>query len=441
MIKRCLCLTSLVLLTVFLSGCGASGWFEKDGPPPLEGERISVMQMQKNLEPDNPVLESQGLLAPAEWNNEFWPQVGGYPNHSMQNLSLPASPLKRLWSANIGDGATDELPLITQPIIIDNRIFTLDTDNRLSAFNIENGKKLWDTDVQAENEDDPVIAGGIAFSGSMLYVTNGYNEVLAVKPDDGQIIWRKTIPAPSRAAPTIMEERVFVTTLDGRVMALNAKDGSILWEYTGISDDATLVGAASPAANQDIVVPVFSSGEITALRIENGSIAWSDNLSNVRSFGGLSTISDIRALPVMDKGVVFAISFSGRLVAIDERTGTRIWQREISGSQTPWMAGNHIFVLSSENQLIALGRENGSIRWTTELPRFEDDDPQVFNGPVLAGGRLILAGTDGRVIEIAPENGKILGEWDAGATVSTSPVIAGGTLYLLTNDGTLTAYR
>lgn len=96
MIKRCLCLTSLVLLTVFLSGCGASGWFEKDGPPPLEGERISVMQMQKNLEPDNPVLESQGLLAPAEWNNEFWPQVGGYPNHSMQNLSLPASPLKRL---------------------------------------------------------------------------------------------------------------------------------------------------------------------------------------------------------------------------------------------------------------------------------------------------------------------------------------------------------
>ncbi|MCB9983849.1 MAG: PQQ-binding-like beta-propeller repeat protein [Rhodospirillales bacterium] len=440
MIKKNLSLLG-VLTALSLSACGGSGLFGKDEPPPLEGERISVMQMQKNLEPDDPVLETQGLIMPPEWTNEFWPQVGGYPNHSMQNLSLSATPLKRAWSADIGDGATDELPLITEPVVVDGRIFTLDTDNRLSAFNIENGEELWHIDVQAEDEDDAVIAGGIASSGGVLYVTNGYNEILAVKPDDGQILWRKTIPAPSRAAPTVMDSRIFVTTLDGRVMALGAVDGGVLWEYAGISDDAALVGAASPAANQDIVVPVFSSGEITALRIENGSIAWSDNLSNVLGLGGLSTITDIRALPVIDKGVVFAISFSGRLVAIDERTGARIWQREISGSQTPWMAGNHIFVLSSDNQLIALGRENGSIRWTTELPRYEDDEPQIFNGPVLAGGRLILTGTDGRVIEIAPENGEILGEWDAGNTVTVAPIVAGNTLYLLTRDGRLSAYR
>lgn len=438
--KRFLPLLGL-FATFALSACGSSGIFGDNDPPPLEGERISVMQLQKNLEPDDPVLETQGLIMPAEWMNEFWPQVGGYPNHSMQNLSLGAAPLKRIWSADIGDGATDELPLITDPVIVDGRIFTLDTDNRLSAFNIQNGKQLWRTDVQAKNEDDAVIAGGIASSGGMLYVTNGYNEVLAVKPDDGTIIWRKTIPAPSRAAPTVMDSRIFVTTLDGRVMALNALDGQVLWEYTGISDDAALVGAASPAANQDIVVPVFSSGEITALRLENGSIAWSDNLSNVRGLGGLSTITDIRALPVIDKGVVFAISFSGRIAAIDERTGARIWQREISGSQTPWMAGNHIFVLSSENQLIALGRENGSIRWTTELPRYRGKEPQIFNGPVLAGGRLILAGTDGLVIEVAPENGKILREWDAGNTVTVPPIVADSTLYLLTRDGILNAYR
>lgn len=105
------------------------------------------------------------------------------------------------------------------------------------------------------------------------------------------------------------------------------------------------------------------------------------------------------------------------------------------------MAGNHIFVLSSENQLIALGRDTGSVRWVTELPRFDDGDPIVLNGPVLAGGRLILAGTDGRVFEISPENGKTLKEWDAGDTVSIAPIVAGNTLYLLTRDGTLSAYR
>ena len=161
----------------------------------------------------------------------------------------------------------------------------------------------------------------------------------------------------------------------------------------------------------------------------------------MRKFGGLDTISDIKALPVIDKGLIFAISFSGRLVAIEERTGTRVWQREISGSQTPWLAGNHLFVLSSENQLIALGREKGAIRWVKSLPRMEDGEPLVFNGPVLAGGRLIVAGTDGRVIEVSPENGEIIREWDAGDTIIAPPIVANETLYLLSKNGTLTAYK
>lgn len=434
-----LSLSSMALLA--LPACGVGNLFDDDEPPPLEGERISVLELQQSLEPDDPVLEAQGLIAPPEWRNEFWPQAGGYPNHSMQNLALNPGALKEAWSADIGDGASDEIPLITQPVVVDGRIFTLDTESRLSAFNIQNGKQLWRMDVSAEDEDDSVIAGGIASSGGYLFVTNGFNEVLAVNPADGKTIWRQKIPAASRAAPTVINDRVFVTTLDSRLIALSAPDGRVLWEYAGISDDASLVGAASPAANQDIVVPVFSSGEITAIRVENGSVAWSDNLSNVRGMGGLSTIADIRALPVADKGIIFAISFSGRLVAIDERTGTRIWQREISGSQTPWLAGNHMFVLSSENQLIALGRDNGSIRWVTELPRFDEDEPIIFTGSVLAGGRLILAGTEGRVVEISPENGQVQREWDAGNTISIPPIIAGGTLYLLSRDGTLTAYR
>lgn len=426
-------------VTAFLlTGCGV---FDDDEPPPLKGERISVMELQKSLEPDDPVLEAQGLIAPQAWVNEFWPQVGGYPNHSMQNLALSSGALKEVWSADIGDGATEELPLITQPIIVDGRIFTLDTDSNLTAFDVKTGKKIWREDVSAEDEDDPVIAGGISANGGYIFVTNGFNEVLALNPANGKIIWRTTIPAASRAAPTVLDGRVFVTTLDSRLIALSVADGKELWEYTGISDDASLVGAASAAANNDIAIPVFSSGEITALRVENGSVVWSDNLSNVRGLGGLSAITDIRALPVIDKGIVIAISFSGRIVAIDERTGSRIWQREISGSQTPWMAGNHLFVLSSDNQLIALGRETGSIRWITDLPRFDDDEPLIFNGPVLAGGRLIIAGTDGKVFEVAPENGKILREWDAGSTISVPPIVAGNTLFLLGRDGTLSAYR
>ncbi|MCB1562459.1 MAG: PQQ-binding-like beta-propeller repeat protein [Alphaproteobacteria bacterium] len=425
-----------------LTGCSSvSGWFDNDEPPPLEGERISVLALQKELEPDNMALDVQGLVAPPEWRNEFWPQAGGYPNHAMQNLELSHAPLKMVWKASIGKGSTKELPLTAQPILVDGTIFTLDSQGRLSAFDTETGRHLWSGNISDPDEDDPVIGGGLAFSAGILYATNGFDEVLAINPLRGDIIWRKDISAPARAAPTIVDNRIFVTTLDNKMIALSALDGTFLWEHLGLSETAGLIGAASPAAGRDIVVPVFSSGEITALRVENGSVAWSDNLSGIRGLGGLSDLSDIRAMPVMDKELIFAISYSGRLVAIDKRTGTRVWQREIGGSQTPWLAGNHLFVLSSDNQLIALGRDTGTIRWITDLPRLDDDDPVILTGPVLAGGRLIVMGTDGRVFDINPEDGALLKEWSIGRDVAISPIIAAGVLYVLAEDGTLMAFK
>lgn len=440
---RFLLLSSCLLTTLAITGC--SGFGDDKDAPPLAGERISILELQKHLEPDDAALTAQGFVAPNPWKNEFWPQAGGYPNHTMQHLTLNEGALSKVWSSSIGKGSQKNLPLIAQPIVIDGRIYTLDTENQLSAFEAQGGKRLWVRNVNHPVEDDDVIVGGIAYSRGQLYVTNGYNELLMVNPQDGQIVWRRKLPAPSRAAPTISDDRVFVTTMDNRILALGAAQGDLLWEYAGISGAAGLVGAASPAASRDIVLPVFSSGEIYALRVENGSAAWGDNLSGIRSAGGLSGISDIRALPVIDKGVVIAISFGNRMVALDERTGNRIWQRDIGGAEMPWVAGNSVFVITNDNELVGMGRDNGLIRWVRPLPKFKNPKSRTeaiyWSGPVLAGNRLIVAGSDGGILEISPDNGEVLRAWRSDLSVSISPVVAGGTLYLLGDNGTLTAYR
>lgn len=440
--KRLL-LSSFLATSLALGGC--SGFGDDDDAPPLEGERISILELQRHLEPDDTAMNAQGFVAPQPWKNEFWPQSGGYPNHAMQNLTLNEGPLKKVWSQSIGTGSRKHLPLISQPIIVDGKIYTLDTENHLAAFNTQTGQRLWVRDVNHPVEDDDVIVGGIAYSRGHLYVTNGYSELLMLTPDDGRIVWRRKLPAPSRAAPTIADDRVFITTLDNRLLALNAADGNLLWEYSGIAGAAGIVGAASPAASRDIVLPVFSSGEIYALRVENGSAAWGDNLAGIRSAGGLSGISDIRALPVIDKGIVLAISFGNRMVALDERTGNRIWQRDIGGSEMPWVAGNSVFVLTNDNELVSIGRDNGLIRWVRPLPKFinpESRTGQIYwTGPVLAGSRLIVAGSDGGVVEVHPDDGSVIRSWGAGMAVSIPPIVAGETLYLLGENGTLAAYR
>jgi outer membrane protein assembly factor BamB len=434
-----------LLASISLFAVTSCSWFKDEEKPPLPGERVSVLELQRNLEPINVELDAEGFVAPEPWKNEYWPQAGGYPNHAMQNLALNPDKLTRIWSVKIGAGAEKSLPLTAQPVVFDNKVFTLDTKSNVSAFDLKNGKKLWTNFVRPKSEDEQVIGGGIAYSSNVLFVTNGYNEALALNPQTGAIYWRSKLPAPSRAAPTILDGRVFVHTLDSRLIALNAQDGKQLWSYQGISETAGLVGAASPAASADIVVPAFSSGEITALRVQNGSVAWSDNLSPAVRVGGLSTLPDIQGLPVLDKGMVIAVSFGGRMVAIDERTGQRIWQRDISGSDTPWVAGNHIFMISSTNELLALGRDTGAIRWVKPISSYvsqEEAGTSLFwNGPVLAGGRLIITGPEGILLEVNPVDGALLRRLNTGKTVAVPPVIAQGTLLLLQVDGTLVAYH
>lgn len=433
----------ILFATSLLSACSSvSGWLSSDsGDKKLTGERISVLELQEKIEPADASLQVDGLVMPAAWQNEFWPQAGGYPNHAMQNLKLNTEALKPVWSTKIGKGARKDLPLTATPIVVDGKIYTMDAQSVVSAFNTSNGQQLWRVDTKKKDEDDPVISGGLAYSTGAIFVTNGYNELLSLDPATGDIKWRKSLPATVRAAPTVLEGRVFVQTLDNRLLVLNALDGSSIWDYQGTNESAGLVGAASTAVNQDIAVAAFSSGDVMALRVANGAYAWSDNLSSLKRFGGLSGISDIKALPVLDRDMAIAVSFGGRIIALDTRTGARIWSREIGSANTPWVAGNHIFVLSSDNQLVALGRDRGVIRWVTNVQPENMKDMAIFSGPVLAGGRLFLAGTGGIVIEVNPENGQIINTWDAGATVSLPPIVAGGTLYLLNDDGVLTAYK
>lgn len=434
----------LGVTVLFLSACSTVENMFSSEDKPLDGTRQSVLSLQQSLQPDaqaRTMLEN--LVLPASWRNDFWPQAGGYPNHAMQHLSLNET-LKKAWQVNIGAGA-DEYPLTMQPLVVNGVVYTLDSESNISAISANQGRVLWQTNIDKIDEDEDVIGGGLSFGENMLYATNGYDEILAITPKDGKILWRRKLPAPARAAPTVMGGRVFIPTLDNRLLAVAAANGSVLWEYQGLSEMTGLIGAASPAVTDDVAVATFSSGEIVALRVENGAVAWTDNLTGINAFGGLASLADIRALPVAERGLVFAVSYGGRMVAIDARTGSRVWQRDIGSIQTPWVVGDYVFVLSLDQSLIAMSARDGAIIWISDLPKFANaqdrEDPIRWSGPILAGGRLIAVSSHGRALEINPHTGLLGRGWEAGKGFSISPVVAGDTLYLLDNDGTLHAYR
>jgi outer membrane protein assembly factor BamB len=159
----------------------------------------------------------------------------------------------------------------------------------------------------------------------------------------------------------------------------------------------------------------------------------------------VSSLSDIDADPVIDNGQVFAIGAGGRMVALDIVSGQRLWELNISGISTPWVAGDWVFVVTSEDKLMCIYRQNGHIRWINQLPKFQKPKDQKgdisYSGPVLAGGRLIVAASNGQLIQFDPATGNYRTQFAVGGPVSLPPVVAESTLYIYDDQGRLHAYR
>lgn len=440
---RLLTVTAIIAATLSLTACESMKNMFTDKDPPLKGERLSVLQLQRDLVP-NPELQATPVVLPEAWNNQLWPQAGGYPTHAMGHLALSGK-LKKAWSSSIGKGASDRVPLTAAPVVADSTVYTLDTKGQVTAFDVATGKQKWRVSAVPKGEEDTAAAGGgLAFESGVLYVSGGYRLLVALDAASGKMAWKAAIPAPGRSAPTIMDGRVYLITIDNRLLVFSTADGAQLWKYDGVSETTNLLGAASVAADQTIAVLPLSSGDIFGLNPATGQVIWQDNLSAVRRTGALASIADIRGMPVLDQGLVFAVSYSGRMIASDAATGQRLWQKEIGSSETPWPAGDTVFVLSSEQQLAALSRNSGEIHWVTPLARYKNDDRNkviVWFGPVLAGGRLILTNNMGQMATVDPVSGKVLGSEKIDGPAMLAPVVADNTLFVLTTNGTLTAYR
>jgi outer membrane protein assembly factor BamB len=324
------------------------------------------------------------------------------------------------------------------------------------------GRPVWDRSLAPRNGTDwPTLwgllgkhntieppqgmGGGVAYDDGKLFMTSGFGVVICMNAKTGRDIWRKNLGMPIINAPVVSGGRIFVSTHDNHFYALAESDGRQLWDNQGISDSAGILASTNAAVSGETVIAPYTSGEIFALRVQNGQVGWSDVLSRSGHVTALSQLDDIAGRPVIDRGVVYAISQSGLMAAFSVNTGERLWSRDIGGIQTPWAAGDYVYVLDNNARLICLTRKEGKVRWIHQLPQYEDPDnkadPIIWAGPVLVSDRLVVVSSNGYAEAISPYDGRLTGRVDIPDGTVIPPVVAGGILYLYTSDAELVALR
>ncbi len=459
------------LVSVALTSCSTARqlWpFGGDEPEAVAsaGERVSIIQFEQQLTP-SAALAGRDFFIPGPTAVTASPYPGGNLAQSQEHVAAAQS-FQVGWRTSLGAGTGGARQVMSPPVAANGRVYAMDGESTVVAVHAESGAVAWRRDIKPTDEREPGagffgtrigfggggevrggFGGGVVAGDNRVYAVSGYRQVVALDAATGAEVWRSRVDSPIHGAPTLAGGRIYVVDVDNQLIAFNASNGELAWSYQAIAEPARFLRASSPAVSGDTIVAPFSSGEVMAVRAANGQPLWQQVLSNASRTNALSEIRDIAGRPVINRSIVYAVSHSGVMSALDLTSGQPRWSLPIGGVNAPWVAGDVVYVVSKTGELTVINRENGQIYWTRDLNVgrvrqeggflgfFDRTVRPIWSGPVLASNRLILVNSDGIAVALDPKTGEQQAEIRLGAPAYIAPMAYDGVLYVLLDNGRL----
>ncbi len=389
---------------------------------------------------------SKPISVPAQKANASWPQRPGTAAFRTTNAQLRATP-QRVWSTPIGKGDSRKQRITAEPVVAGGLIYTLDSGATVSAVSPQ-GQKVWSTGlIPASDGDSDATGGGMAYANGVLYVSSGFGRLTALDAKTGVIRWQKRLNATGSGAPLVNDGLLYLVAGDETGWAIDAKDGRIAWQVQGTPSVGNVLGAPAPVVASDLAVFAFGSGDISATFRRGGISRWNASVAGGRRGRAAAQIVDVTGGPMVSGDTIYIGNHSGRTVAFDSGSGERKWTADEGAVDTVWPAGNSLFQVSDRSQLIRLDAATGAVVWAQDLPGFVKDKPNrrgpivAHYGPIMAGGRLVIASNDGYLRFFSPVDGTLVHRVEVPGGATTAPVVAGQTLYVVSAKGDLHAFR
>ncbi|MDR1475628.1 MAG: PQQ-binding-like beta-propeller repeat protein [Holosporales bacterium] len=422
---------SLLLLTLFITAAC-------DKKVRLKGKREIIWTLSEDLRVD-PVSAAETVLIAAPEVKSSWTHSRRDTTHNVGNMSC-SFPLKRVWSCKLSGAVSHNRKLVSEPIVVDSDVFIFDNSARVLC--VRDGKIKWSLSLVPKKGSADNVWGGIAYDGQIVYAATNQAEAFAINAETGRIIWKRQLNSPARGGILVYRGFIYVLSMDSKLEVLSAASGDYIWSHAGIPEDIALMGGSGCAAARDTVIVPYPSGEIFAFYYNNGSQIWNQIVSRFSLDKMATSLSHIKALPVIDGNYVYVASNSGKIAALNLINGMQLWEQSISGTtQTPAISINSVFIITNENDLVCLSKTTGNLRWMTPLPKVVKKTPIFWYGPLFVDGKLVLAGSNGVIMFISPADGRKISTIFCGARISIPPVAANGKLYILTDEVALQAFE
>ena len=440
-------MTATMRLTLAIAAAVALAACERDEI--LPGQRLDPMAVASPGAPayeGAPGVSSTALALPGVSGNADWTQRGGNAAHAPVHAAIGAG-TARIWSAPIGQGASRRHRITADPVVAGGLVFTLDSRAQVTATTVGGGR-AWSTDITPALEGaDSASGGGLAYEGGRVFATTGFGELVALDAATGGVIWRQRVDNAIGGGPAVADGMVYVASRSSVGWAVRASDGRVMWQAAGSPSATGVMGVSTPAVSGGTVVFPFPSGQLMAVDATSGLTTWTAQIAGQRAGRSIAYIRDVTGDPVVSGGRVYGGTSSGRIDAVDMATGLRDWAADDGAMSPVVVAGGSVFAVNDQAELIRLDAATGGVIWRQPLPGFTTERVRkqsrvhAHYGPVLAGGRLFVASSDGVLRIFDPASGTLTGQAEIPGGAASAPVVAGQTLYVVGRDGRLNAFR
>ena len=375
-------------------------------------------------------LEKIKIDIPKQIENDNFNGIFISNNQKIENFAIN-NIIKKSKNISSGYVTSNIYDIISNPVINNNIIYSLDARGNLLARNLNNNKLIYRKRIISWLNIKNLSQGKINYDQGIIYITTGFNKILAVNASDAKIIWSKNLKSIAISRPIINSDNIYIISNDNKTYSLDKKNGSIQWIHNGIVKKTTIFGSSDPIIYKNYIISAYSSGEIYILNQKNGSTIDLYELNAARATSSNFILDDIDATPIIKDDIMYAVGNSGLMIAINLNSKIKLWQKNISSISNFWLAGNFIYVIDNENRLICLNIKTGGVKYFKQLKKYYSKNKLIhYFGLILAGDNLILTNSNKEMLIISPFDGKILKEYRFNKKIQHRPIIANKKLYL-----------
>jgi outer membrane protein assembly factor BamB len=342
---------------------------------------------------------------------------------------IATAELNKIWSKNIGKG-TDELFIKLTPVVMGKHVFIADTRGEIMALFAETGKTVWG------NDSELPITGGPGADENLVLIGTSEGDVLALESESGEEAWRTKVSSEILSPPRESDGIIIVRTIDGKIFALDADSGNRLWVYDRTVPNLTLRGTSTPVIANNLVIAGFDSGKLTALELKTGKLIWETKVAIPRGRSQLERMVDIDSQPLILDDIIYVTTFQANVSALSLDDGQLLWQRDISSYSELSVDTEYLYVSDYLGNIWALDRFSGGSIWKQEKLVH-----RKITGPAILGDKVIVGDLEGYLHWLDKRTGdfaaRVKVEEDP---ILTKPIVESGVLYAYSSGGRLAAY-